>query len=377
MIKLVITIILLCINIFLYFIHTYTDKFTVNTNYDAIYIINLDISKDRLKVDHVNIKHKYGKYSGHFILSLPGIKPLIDTDFNFTELHDKFLYLLFPSQEKFSKRYKKELLKVGQNKEKISDINFYSLRNFDGNFRFNINKFFIKDFEFDNFALAGSIENQGINFDNISAEAFNGEVKANGDISMLRPIYSMQLGLGLGNINPSLLLNKLIHYENNSGYMSASGVFLSKGINLEEIRQNLTGSVNIEGRNIQYNGLGLVELADIPQLQTNLDYKLKRLNYYSRYGETQFDNVSGTINIKNSIAKMINLKLTNERLTGLLNLVYSFSEDALDANSKFSFIPVKNSSPIAIDIANSGTLANTKTVVDVSALENYLRTNSN
>jgi hypothetical protein len=338
--------------------------------------VNLDISKDRLKVDHVNIKHKYGRYSGHFILSLPGIKPLIEADFNFTELHDKFLYLLFPSQEKFSKRYKRELLKVGKNKGKISDINFYSLRNFDGNFRFNINKFFFKDFEFDNFALAGDIKNQEINFDNIRAEAFNGEVKANGNISTLRPIYSMQLGLGLGNINPSLLLNKLINYDNNSGYMSASGVFLSKGINLEEIKQNLTGSINVEGKNIQYNGLGLVELADIPRLQTNLDYKLKRLNYYSQYGETQFDNISGTINIKNSIAKMINLKLTNERLTGLLNLVYSFSDNSLNANSKFSFIPVRNSNPITIDITNSGTLVNTKTAVDVSALEDYLRKNS-
>ena len=158
--------------------------------------------------------------------------------------------------------------------------------------------------------------------------------------------------------------------------MSASRVFLSKGINLEEIKQNLTGSFNVEGKNIQYNGLGLVELADIPQLQTNLDYKLKRLNYYSQYGETQFDNISGTINIKNSIAKMINLKLTNEMLTGLLNLVYSFSDNSLNANSKFSFIPVRNSNPITIDITNSGTLVNTKAAVDVSALESYLRKNS-
>jgi hypothetical protein len=339
--------------------------------------VNLDISKDRLKVDHVNIKHQYGKYSGHFILSLPGINPLIDADFNFTELHDKFLHLLLPSQEKFSQRYKKELLKVGENKEKISDINFYSLRNFDSNFRFNVDKLYFKNLELDNFVMAGDIKNQGINFDNISAEAFNGEVKANGNISMLRPVYSMQLGIGLGNINPSLLLSKLINYDNNSGYMSASGVFLSKGTNSEEIKQNIAGSINIEGRNIQYNGLGLVELADIPQLQVNLNYKLKRLDYYSKYGKTQFDNVSGTINIKNSIAKMINLKLNNERLTGVLNLVYSFSEDSLNANSKFSFIPVENSSPITIDIANSGTLANTRAVVDVSALERYLRTNSN
>ena len=73
---------------------------------------------------------------------------------------------------------------------------------------------------------------------------------------------------------------------------------------------------------------------------------------------------------------MINLKLTNERLTGLLNLVYSFSDNSLNANSKFSFIPVRNSNPITIDIINSGTLVDTKAAVDVSALENYLRKNS-
>ena len=122
--------------------------------------------------------------------------------------------------------------------------------------------------------------------------------------------------------------------------------------------------------------MGLVELANLPQLQADLDYKLERLNYYSLYGKSQFNDVSGTIDIKDSIAQIMNLKLSNERLTGLLNLIYSFSNDTLNTNSKFSFIPVANSDPITLDITSSGTLANTKTIINVSALENYLRKNT-
>lgn len=339
-------------------------------------LINLDISNDKLKVDHVNIQHEYGRYSGHFLLSLPGIKPSVQVDLNFTELHDKFLPLLFPSQEELRKRYESELSQTGENLEKISDLNFYSLKNFDSDFRFSVDKLYLKDLELDNFIVAGNIQNQAINLKNIGAQAFNGSIKANGNISMQRPVYSIQLGLGLTNVNPSLLLNNFLGYNNNNGYMSASGILSSKGIDSEEIKQNFTGSINIEGKDIEYNGLGLVELANLPQLQTDLDYKLERLNYYSQYGKTQFNDVSGTIDIKDSIAQIMNLKLSNERLTGLLNLIYSFSDDSLNTNSKFSFIPVTNSDPITLDITSSGTLTNTKTIINVSALENYLRKNT-
>ena len=58
--------------------------------------------------------------------------------------------------------------------------------------------------------MTGNIQNQENNFKNIGAQAFNGNIKANGNISMQRPVYSVQLGLGLSNVNPSLLLNKKI-----------------------------------------------------------------------------------------------------------------------------------------------------------------------
>ena len=78
--------------------------------------------------------------------------------------------------------------------------------------------------------------------------------------------------------------------------------------------------------------------------------------------------MSGTINIKNYLAQITNFKLDNDRLTGLNSLVYSFLDNSLSANSKFSFIPTQNSSPIVIDITNSGTLANTRTTVNVAEL---------
>ena len=338
--------------------------------------VNIDLSKDRLKIDHVNIKHKFGKYSGTFLLSLPGIHPQIEVDLYFTELHDKFLYLILPKKEKFYQKYKKELVSDEKQKTDISDINFYSIGNFGGNFNIDINKLYFKDIVLDNLSLKGDIKDREINFKNISANGFDGELKANGYISTMRPIIYTQFGVGLGNINPSLIFEKMLNYKNYSGYVSATGIFSSKGINHEDIKQNFNGELNVTGKNIVHNGLGLDELANLPQLQTNLDYKLKRLNYYSRYGDTKFDDVNGTINIKDSLAQITNFKLNNDRLTGLSNLIYSLKDGSLSANSKFSFIPVENSSPIIIGITNSGTLSRSKTIVDISALENYLRKNT-
>ncbi len=338
--------------------------------------VNIDLSKDKLKIDHVNIKHKFGKYSGTFLLNLPGLKQSIEVDLYFTELHDQFLYLILPKQEKFYQRYKSELASVGKEKTNVSDINFFSIGNFNGNFNCVVDKLYFKDILFNKFLLKGEVKDRDINFKNISVSGFNGEIKANGYISTIRPVIMMKLGVGLGNVDPSLILEKLLNYKNYSGYVTTKGIFSSKGVNYEEIKQNLGGTLNIIGKNIVYNGLGLDELADLPQLKTNLDYKLKRLNYYSRYGETKFNDVSGIINIENYLAQITNLKLDNDRLTGLSSLVYSFLDNSLSANSKFSFIPTQNSSPIVIDITNSGTLAKTKTTINISELENYLRKNS-
>ena len=339
--------------------------------------VNIDLSKDKLKIDHVNVKHKFGKYSGTFLLNLPGLKPSIEMDLYFTELYDQFLYLILPKQEKFYQRYKDELSSIGRKKPDISDINFYSIGNFNGNFNFAVDRLYLKDILLNNFLLKGEIKDRDINFTNISANGFNGEIKANGYISTIRPVIIMESGVGLGNVDPSLVLEKLLNYKNYSGYVTATGLFSSKGSNYEEIKQNFNGTLNITGKNIIYSGLGLDELANLPQLKTNLDYKLKRLSYYSRYGETKFNDVSGTINIKDYLAQITNLKLNNNRLTGLNNLVYSFLDNSLSANSKFSFIPIQNSSPIVIGITNSGTLAKTKTIIDISELENYLRKSSN
>ena len=96
------------------------------------------------------------------------------------------------------------------------------------------------------------MQDRDINFKNISASGFNGEIKANGYISTIRPVVMMKFGVGLGNVDPSLILEKLLNYKNYSGYVTTKGIFSSKGVNYEEVKQNLGGTLNIIGKNIVY-----------------------------------------------------------------------------------------------------------------------------
>jgi hypothetical protein len=100
---------------------------------------------------------------------------------------------------------------VGKKKINVSDINFFSIGNFNGNFNCVIDKLYFKDILFNKFLLKGEVQDRDINFKNISASGFNREIKANGYISTIRPVVMMKFGVGLGNVDPSLILEKLLN----------------------------------------------------------------------------------------------------------------------------------------------------------------------
>ena len=337
--------------------------------------VNIDIDRHYLKLDHLNANSKLASYTGEVQFDLSSVKPKLDIDLVFSKLDGKLFYVMFPSQESLKMRYQEQLSsqKGEDNKSTISDINFYGINNFDGKFKFVIDKFYTGGTNLNNVKLSGNVVDGGIAIDNASAQGFNGDIKATGNIFTLRPIFGLKFGIGLNNVNPSLLLNYLISSNNNTGYMSTSGVLSTKGMNKKDFVKNLDGNFQIQAKSIRYNGFGLLELVELPQLEMNYNDKLKRLDYYKKYGETKFDDVAGNLVIRNGTAKMLNMKLTNERTSGLLNLAYSLVNNSLSGNSKFSFIPKKGEKPILISVHSSGNISTPQIKIDTDDLKKYLK----
>jgi hypothetical protein len=335
--------------------------------------VNLDVSRYAVKLDHLNVEHQLARYNGKVQLDLSNIKPKLDVDLKFSQLSGEVIDAIKRYQKGLAKKYDAELLqKEKKGKVLQSDINFYSVNNFDGDIKLNIDKFYSKDLHLSNVQIMGKLLDGIITLDKINADGFNGNIKINGNIFTLRPVFGMQLGIGLSNVNPSLLGQFLLNYKNNSGYMSISGTLETRGVDTDAWLKNLYGKFRVQGKDIIYDGFGLSELVELPQLSTNYEYKMKRLSYYAKYGDTKFDTVDGNITILNGVAKMLNVKLENKLVSGLLNLIYSIPNRYVSANSKFSFEPKKGAGSIVISTTASGNLNNAKSKVDTSLLQQYL-----
>ena len=118
--------------------------------------------------------------------------------------------------------------------QEIDSINLFGINNFTGNFNFNVDKFLGDKFELDDVNLSGAFDNGNLHVKNFSADGLNGNIKSNGYISTLRPIYNIKFALGFSDINPNYIFKNILAINNNSGYMSASGSFKTRGANKKD-----------------------------------------------------------------------------------------------------------------------------------------------
>jgi hypothetical protein len=338
-------------------------------------VVDIDANKNYLKLDNLKFNHGLCNHTGKIKLTTSDIKPKLDVDLNFSKFDSKFLDIILPTEEDLKAHYQEDISKAEGDKQKsaVSDINFYGINNFTGNFKINIDQLQMQDTELENLNLTCALADGGVNVSNFSAKGFNGNIKANGSISTSRPIFGMQFGIGLNNIDPSLLLSYLTNTDNNSGYLSASGTLSTKGMTRADFINNLNGNFQIQAKDINHNGFDLVELVNLAQLNTTYDEKMKQLDYYSKYGNTNFSNVSGALVMTNGIVNLSNITLVNPKANSSLNLVYSFLDHSLSANSKFAFLPKANATPIVINVNGSGDISNLQMNIDTSLLEQYLR----
>ena len=301
--------------------------------------------------------------SADFTLSLDNFKPTIKTTINFATISLDFIQKIFPM----------EML----NTQKNNKINTFSLYNFDGLIKFQASKIIIDGVNtLKDLITSFQLENGMINLINSKCNFFNGEIAAVGNITAVEYVPQINLKFVLNNINPGLVLHTFAKFDKLDGYMSASGSINSSGDTWSAMVKRVTGKVNLIGKNIKWKGFDLDEIIKTLDLTLNTMDKISRVNYYTNYGSSFFNNLNGNINITGTLFSIDNLSLSNNRVSGAMAARYDVATKMLNSIAKYSFIPIGITSPISFEAKGIGQMPNIQSSINIEQLIEFIKSSN-
>ncbi|WP_339040778.1 AsmA family protein [Candidatus Lariskella endosymbiont of Hedychridium roseum] len=324
-------------------------------------IMSLEVTPGFLAVHNLKVASDVAKFDSKFTLSLPAFRPHIELYGNFSYLDTKFLKRIVPKslQDSFL--------------DAERPINLMSAHNFDGNISINIEKLTGSSNKAEKLALNLALDNGIATIKSLNGKIYGGDLDLVGSIVCADIVPQYVIGFALNNINPGELMQDIIGIDNLSGYMSMSGSLSFSGRTQDVLLSRIGGSIKISGRNLLWKGFSMDEIVKIPEINTSFDDVMHRLTYYTEYGSTFFDNVSGKIDVVGGIAGLDDIELDNRRFKGMFVARYDIANKLLNSLAKFSFIPIGDSAPIVLQVTNKGGLPNTEVAFDTQNLVIFLK----
>lgn len=337
------------------------------------------ISPNNLAIDNIEIQSDELDFSGLFSMKLTAIKPLISSDFIFNKLNTAIIPSLF-LPIRYLKQYQTDLYKTPDTAQKfglpdlatVPDVNFFSLHNFDIDFKVKINELVDNTFVFNNIRINSILRDGVITFDDISGNVFNGSLKGIGNIVIIAPIPSFSFSYGVSNFDPSGFLKYFTGFDGITGYMSVNGNFNTAGNIYKNIFNKLYGTLKFEGKKIKVKAFDLGELIGITESNISLASKFDKLKYYSENGESLFDDLSGDAEIDAGIIYIKQAKFKNNRTSGIFVAAYDPQINTVNGKAQLSFIPLGNYLPITISTTNQGILTNQTFSMNTSKIAEFL-----
>ncbi|WP_039457144.1 AsmA family protein [Candidatus Jidaibacter acanthamoebae] len=363
------------------------DEFTLNKYKYNNFDFSLGISPNLLALNKIAAKSEFADFDGRINLSLPSFKPTINLNFNFDSLDTKFLNYVLPSQASlretlvlhFRNQEKESRSTFSDKKEEdaiVSGFNFFSANNHEGSIELKASKFINDKFNASDVEFLSTLNNGLIIIDKLNAKVFDGQASIRGNVAVLSPVPSVSFSLALYNVNPGKLMESFTGVNNMSGYLSASGSVSSSGMNMPSLVSNMQGSVELLAKKVGIKGFDVGQLVNIPELATPINDKLKRLDYYAKYGESLFDKVKGRIKINNGIASFEDFTLENNRVGGAFAAKYDIYNNVINSIVRFSFIPINRPTPIEFQFTSKGAMSNLTTTRDLAKLTEYVNIRS-
>lgn len=355
------------------------------------------VGPNKFALERVSFSSELARLNGFISLVLPTFRPYIDVRLDFDFLDTKFIEEIFPSLEKLDAALNKYYAALALAEEKqaptpgldskntaspntvassketlLTSANFFGANNYDGKIKVKAHNIVHNKSNYDNLDINVVLNNGVLLIDKSSLNAFNGNMVFNGNITLLSSIPSLAISFALYNIDPALLTTPIFNFNKIRGYMSASGSFATSGTSFNNMIQRLQGEILVVGKRIIVQGFDLGELIAIPDLPMNLAEKKKRLEYFSKYGESLFDNIKGKISISGGMADLTNFTLENNRASGSFSARYSILHKLINSICRFSFIPIGTAKPLNIQYTIKGHLDALEQEASLTELQNYV-----
>ena len=320
-------------------------------------------------------------------ITIPRIRPQINFGIEGAKFDKSTIDAIFPkySQTLTKARAKAKLLEQqtaarGLNAERFAtfpDLNLFGMSHLDGAISFDIKELTWGEIELKDVKSKADMKNSVLHLHKLGAKQGRGEITLNGNLVLITVIPNASLNFSFNNISPSFPIYIVTGAEGLvEGYFSIVGSIVTSGVTFREWGRKLAGKAQFAGKKIDYNGFDIAKITEIPDLGISYEGKLQRLDYYQKYGTSNFDDVKGKISLESGIATISEGTFTTSRSNGIFVGNYDILSGQLVSKSRFNFFSRSSNIPISIDISTSGVFANRQTVFDNTKMIEFITARS-
>lgn len=309
--------------------------------------------------------------------------PVLNIDSKFNKADLEILEFLLPNISNLKKIQKTTVDKLlGEKKiatsiltdsASLSDLNFFSLQNFDGSIKLWFNQITLFNTQLQNLKLNSTLASGSAIIDELSAQVFNGDAKLNGSIFLADKISTIKLNASLNNISPKELMWYQLNYAPIDGYLSIAANLNASGYNYNDLLNNTTITAQLLGKQITLNGFNFVGFAKLVDSDTPLQNKILAADSTIQSQSTTFDNLSGKLEFAKGVWSLTDFSADNNRLTGSYSGSFVPSTSEIVSAGIISFIPYNAQKAINLPIKSTGTLTNQVVTYDISQFVSFMK----
>ncbi len=256
---------------------------------------------------------------------------------------------------------------------KISDINLFSLGQFNG--RVNVKGSNVKysGYQLDNLDFVINFGENVFFIKDGKFSAFDGDCSFNANLDMSAAMPSITTSFSINNIRGSGLAKFIYNNPQKfDGFFNVNGTFSSHGLTSQELLSMIDGDVMFAGRKVVWDGFNIGQIINFADSNAELEDKIKSLQYYKKYGKSEFDSCKGAIKFVTLSPADINIDFSSSRANGQLSAKYSAQHNTVNSIAKISFyslLPAQQM--LKLGITSKGVLGQEDTDIDDSTILKY------
>ncbi len=343
-----------------------------NHNFNRLFL-SFGLERNNLLISKVITDSELIKMNGSINLTVPSFRPKLEGELSFDYLDTEIIRQIFPSFDQLNQALKDDMAKNGNPVGYApADFNFFGAHNYDTFIKLNA-----KDLKWGEDILknakANCIMDSGtFTLQEFTADAFEGQVSLNANITTSTPVPNVAVSFALTNINPKRPSFLLTGADKMDGYLSINGGFSSAGQTVDMMYNKLNGEAQAAGRKIIWDGFGLDDIITSTESGIPMADKIKRINAFLNAGKSAFDTIQGNIKITEGIVDLNNFTLASSRSNGVFVGKYDLQRRLLNSMSKFSFIAIGDSIPLNLQIQSKGSMSALESQFVYDSISKYI-----